>query len=82
MKPSSERLQKQAVSRDDEPCNERKCANCFEHRGCIYDRYMCSEHGKTRVATIPANSDTSFTHSLPPKTPAVTILTICSDRYH
>lgn len=40
MKPSSERLQKQPVSYDDEPCNERKCANCFENRGCMYDRYI------------------------------------------
>jgi hypothetical protein len=40
MKPSSERLQKQPVSYDDEPCNERKCANCFENRGCMYDTYI------------------------------------------
>jgi hypothetical protein len=39
MKPSSARLQKQAVSYD-EACNETKCANCFENRGCMYDRYM------------------------------------------
>jgi len=40
MKPSSERLQARVVSNHNEPCNERKCANCFENRGCMYDRYM------------------------------------------
>jgi hypothetical protein len=40
MKPSNDRLQKQAMSYDDGPCNERKCANCFDNRGCIYDRYI------------------------------------------
>jgi len=52
MKPSSERLQKQAVSCDDEPCNERKCANCFENRGCMYDRYMITSTEKLALPQV------------------------------
>ena len=37
---SSERKQKRPVSYADETCNERKCANCYENRGCMYDLYM------------------------------------------
>lgn len=44
MKPLSERLQQQAVSYDDESCNELKCANCFANRGCIYDHYIANRN--------------------------------------
>lgn len=53
MKPSSERLQTRVVSHHDELCNESKCANCFENRGCMYDRYMSANVEELESPQIP-----------------------------
>jgi hypothetical protein len=52
MKFSSERLQKQAVNYHDEPCSERKCANCFDNGGCMYDRYMIASMEKPEMTKV------------------------------
>jgi len=30
----------QATRSKDELCNEKKCATCFENRGCMYEQYF------------------------------------------
>jgi hypothetical protein len=36
MKNSNEQLQQETVK---EPCSEKACATCFEHRGCMYEQF-------------------------------------------
>jgi len=38
MKDSSFYLQEQAINHL--LCNEKRCATCFENRGCMYEQYL------------------------------------------